>query len=716
MRFEKRAPPVTPLPPKPLEVPATGEYDGDDGKWSSFHINIGNDGTGTGQNFRVLISTSSGTTVVPSQADWCNLECAKERGVQVFNGSPSGGLATNISKTWDQTGNYYIPLPDWFTANLTLDPSGRLPVGTFGKDYVTPGPSTASVRKSSKQFVVAYAGKDFYMGWLGLAVGQTSLTNGSLPNFLETLVGSEDPVIPSRSFGYSAGAHYRNSQRGVPGSLVLGGFDSSRYIGTGVSMNMPSAIDNTLVVGVQSLSYEVDPEVAMYGRSFTTNDQRSEGGFLADIDSTIPYLILPNDICGFFAEEFQLTYDEDMRYYLVNDSAHARNIEQNPTVYFKIGDGTQDNALASVSIALPYAAFDWQLAPPKANQTTQYFPIRRADGGKSVLGRTFLQEAYLIVDYEHMNFTVARAALDDMPRSHIISIHPEGYVPPSSDDGDAGSGGLAAGAVAGIVIGIVVALSVAGIAVFLYLRRHRHAKKNDPDREESSEIDTTYADNEGKYRRVSELTGSEIQSPKDSPAGFYSNDQKSFPPISEMSPDSTPAELYSPPVDGRDTFDYFVAGRVRRRGATRDRDSSGHNTPRTPIAELSGEDSIRPAANGNRSTSDVPPATNIDEVLTNKRSSNVKASTEVTNSTAKPGESATINEINQAKVDASVDAGPTGDEQGQQSTTERRPSHTRGLSDITMQSDSTAVSQPTPEELEHWARSGEEGPRRPMSP
>lgn len=46
---------------------------------------------------------------------------------------------------------------------------------------------------------------------------------------------------------------------------------------------------------------------------------------------------------------------------------------------------------------------------------------------------------------------------------------------------------------------------------------------------------------------------------------------------------------------------------------------------------------------------------------------------------------------------------------------ERRPSHTRGLSDSTVQSDNTAVSQPTPEELEQWAMGGEEGPRRPLS-
>ncbi|KAI8931995.1 hypothetical protein NX059_010891 [Plenodomus lindquistii] len=714
MHLENRA--ATATLPSPISVPPSGEFDGDDGKWSSFNINIGNDGSGIGQNFRVLISTSSGLTVVPQQASWCDTECAENRGVEIFQGSQSLGLETASSKTWEDSGLYDIPLPEWFTANLTLDPLGLPPGGVFGKDFVAYGHTTAGARTSPKQFVVAYSDKDFYTGWLGLAAGSTGVTNGSLPNFLDNLLGPNDPIVPSRSFGYSAGAHYRNNGRGVPGSLVLGGYDSSRAKDSGVSIDMPGASDNTLTVGVQSVTYATDPDVATYSASFTSNDQREEGGFMADIDSTIPYLILPDDICGFFANKFQLTYDEDTRYYLVNESAHAWNKQQNPTVTFKIGVGTQDSLIDFASVVLPYGAFDGQLSPPKVNQTTQYFPIRRSGDGKSVLGRTFLQEAYLIVDYESLNFTVVPAVLEKIPKENIVPIFPKDYVPPREiGDGGGGGGGLAAGAIAGIVVGIVLAFVAAGIAAFLFLRRRRKANKKDPDPGEASEIDTTYAGNEVKHRRVSELTGSELHSPKDSTAGYYSADHKSIPPISEMSPDSTPAEMYSPPPDGRDTFDYFVAGRVRRRGTTGD--SSGHNSPRTPIAELSGEDAVRPTLNEKgRSPSDMSLKTNIDEVLANKRSSDAKASIEAAKPSINPGEAATADELAQAKAEAIMEVDATGDEQEQQASTERRPSHARGLSDITIQSDSTVVSQPTPEELENWARNEEEGPRRPMSP
>lgn len=196
--------------------------------------------------------------------------------------------------------------------------------------------------------------------------------------------------------------------------------------------------------------------------------------------------------------------------------------------------------------------------------------------------------------------------------------------------------------------------------------------------------------------------------------GYYSADPKYIPPISEMSPESTPAELYSPPVDGEDTFDYSVAGQMRRRGATRDRDSSGNNTPHIPIAELSGEDTIRPLYNEkNRSLSDTSPKTNIDEVLAKRPLSEARANLEVASSSVNPGDPATAEEIAKANTDAT--AALTNDEHGHESAHERRPSHTRGLSDVTVQSISTAVSQPTPEELEHWASAGD-GSGRPMSP
>jgi hypothetical protein len=79
---------------------------------------------------------------------------------------------------------------------------------------------------------------------------------------------------------------------------------------------------------------------------------------------------------------------------------------------------------------------------------------------------------------------------------------------------------------------------------------------------------------------ISELwpdtTPAELYSP---PAELYSPPAELYSPPAELY--SPPAELYSPPPEGRETVDYFAASRTRRQGA-----------PRTPIAELPGEDAI----------------------------------------------------------------------------------------------------------------------------
>lgn len=474
---------------------------------------------------------------------------------------------------------------------------------------------------------------------------------------------------------------------------------------------MPSAQNNTLLVGVQSILYEPDPNVEANRFSFT------KGGFSAVIDSTIPYLILPDDICDYFQDRFRLRFDEDRNLYTVNTSSHDWNEQQNATVSFKIGAGPKDsNQFAS--IVLPYAAFDKQISFPLVNQSTRYFPIKKSTNGIYVLGRTFLQEAYIVVDYERFNFTIAPAYFSDpMPDANLVPILNKTLG--GIDRTEPSDSGLPAGAIAGIVVGIVLAFVVAGVAAFFWWKKRRNTKKALQQYEKSSEIDTVAAGNE--VRRASELTGTDtLYSPKTPTNGYYTNDHKSIPPISEMSPESPPAELYSPPPESAnegDSNDYFGASKPRRRGATRDRDSSGQNTPGTPIAELAGDDGryqvggqhfdvVSPLQSPmhSRGPSDTSLSTNIDEVLAGNQEA--LRSVDPEEPAAHSGDSTDVDELTQAKPE---------DEDENHSTSGRRPSHARGLSDTTVQSDSTAVSQPTPEELERWARSVDEEPRRPLS-
>lgn len=479
-------------------------------------------------------------------------------------------------------------------------------------------------------------------------------------------------------------------------------------VGTGLSIGMPNKQNNTLFVGVGSIIYDPDPDITTGQVSYTTGEC-DVGVFRANIDSTLPFLILPDCVCDKFQDSFGLTYDPVENLYFVNDTMHEQNKRLNATVKFKIVAGSVDSA-DFATITLGYSAFDHQWSSRTGNNATNYFPIQKSKNGLYTLGRTFLQEAYIVVDYERFNFTVAPAYYADaMPKDDLKIIYNTTYHPPSGP-ADSGSG-LGSGAIAGTVVGIVVAFVLAGIVAFCWWRKRKIKKEAAHKTHDTSQIDPTLAGQEIKYRRVSELTGSDLpNSPKTPLAGYYSTDHKSVPPISEMSPDSPPVELYSPPPESASDMDggrdYFTAGKPHRRGAQRDRASSGHNTPGTPIAELPGDDGqfhtpgVSPLNSPlhSRGPSDTSLSTNIDERLADRKKEATTSRPTHPAETAAAGEA--VGPKNETQTESTTEA-----------TAERRPSHQRGLSDTTIASDSTAVSQPTPEEQERWARE----PRRPLS-
>ncbi|KAF2688332.1 acid protease [Lentithecium fluviatile CBS 122367] len=708
MFFWKRADAnTTSGPTVPLAIEPSGNFEGNDGKWSTFYINLGDDGTGHGQNFRVLPFLSSPVTMVPAQSEWCNQDCAAKRGMQIFNGEQPLGYETDSSKAWVKAGIYEIPRPDWWNP-------GELN-GTLGRDNVGLGQSSSLSPVLASQFVMTYTSGEYYLGSFGLAAGTLAAGNSQTPPFLFNFARGPPQLIPSVSFGYTAGASYRNDEKGVTGNLILGGYDASRVkVEKGASIKMPSQQNNTLVVGVQSIIYTPDPDKEANAFSFTDESK----GFLATIDSTLPYLYLPDAVCDEFAERFGLVYDEKHDIYTVNSTAHQTNVNLNATVSFRIGTGP-DASDPFASIELPYAAFYYTIDQPLVENATEYFPIKKSPNGIYVLGRTFLQESYVIVDYERWNFTVAPVLYSQNTDEHdLVPIWNTTYspsVPTPTSIASGGGSGLSPGAVAGIVVGVVVVLLLAGLAFFFRWKK-RQAKRQLYAEKSGEEIDTSLAGGEVKHRRVSELDSEPPNSPKSSIAGLYGRDQKDvvpFPPINEM--ESPPAELYSPPPlssthsDGNGIGDYFLAGKVRRRGATRE--SSGNNTPGTPdilgaapLAELPGDDGkYQGSPVHSRGPSDTSLQSKIDEVMTRPEKSpqrDPEAHPDAIAEAEKEEDKKEEKEEGEAQPEVAL---------------ERRASHTRGLSDTTVQSDTTVVSQPTPEELEQWALGGEEGPRRPLS-
>jgi len=133
------------------------------------------------------------------------------------------------------------------------------------------------------------------------------------------------------------------------------------------------------------------------------------------IDSTTPYLWLPESICVQFEKAFGLTYDEKFQLYTFgkNSSQHETLVNWNMTFQFTIADTSASDR--TVVLSFPYKTFDLQLVYPftGVNATdgpVNYFPLRKAkDSTQYTIGRSFLQESFLMVDYERHNFSLYQA-------------------------------------------------------------------------------------------------------------------------------------------------------------------------------------------------------------------------------------------------------------------------------------------------------------------
>ncbi|KAF2130985.1 acid protease [Dothidotthia symphoricarpi CBS 119687] len=473
-------------PPAPYVIPPSQEFDGNDGSWSTFKISVGT----PGQDFRVLPSTKGGVTYVIAPegclADIDPVDCPNKRGVGVFDSSQSSGFDVGISTTWSAIGQYEVDLEE--TLNYTAQ-------GLFGFDRVSLGFAADGTSLSLPHQVVAgIADLDYFMGVLPLGLPEASFSSlsQSVDSLLYTLRNASK--IPSLSYAYTAGARYRLKR--VFGSLILGGYDSTRFQSHAdrVSFTFSSDPSKLLTVGVQSI---------MAMNTLRGAFSLTSSAHISVLDSTIPHLWLPRAICDQFEAAFGLTYDATTDFYLVNDSIHDRLLAKNPTVTIKLANSLKHTATQYTNIQLPYAAFDLQATYPHYQNATNYFPIRRAaNTTQYALGRTLLQEAYLIVDYERANFTLAQAIFPDpLPAARIIAITP----PTRSGSRKPGP---STGTIAGIAIGSTALVALILALTILYCkRRNRKRYAGTPVAEQYS---TLHLASEVAHGKVQEIGGTPL--------------------------------------------------------------------------------------------------------------------------------------------------------------------------------------------------------------
>lgn len=372
----------------------------------------------------------------------------------------------NSSSTWSQYGVYGLGAEQ----NLGSTGSAR-----YGNDTVSLGIQGSGGPTLPDQIVGTFSTEDFYLGFFGLNPASTNFTQQNQKASYMTTLKNQN-LIPSLSFGYTAGNQYTLKQ--VLGSLTLGGVDTGRFTPNNLTIPFASQEGRSLLVGIQSIA-SVNP-------NGTTSNLLPGGGIMAFVDSTETQIWLPVEACQAFETAFGLTYNDTNGFYLVDTALHNQLQAQNASVTFTLG--VTPNGGETVNITLPYNSFDLLLKPPVANLTsnTNYFPLRRADNDTQyTLGRTFLQEAYLTVDWERQNFSISECLFSEPMQQTLVAIQS----PSDSTSSGTSSTGKTVGIAVGIVVGILVIAAAIGA---IFWKNHRAKSRQE---KENAEQETMVEDN-----------------------------------------------------------------------------------------------------------------------------------------------------------------------------------------------------------------------------
>lgn len=440
--------------PAAISIAPSQYWDGNDGPWSSFPLQLGG-GTVQTQNVRVMPSTASYNTWVIDPLgcpQYYYPNCANSRGFLYDH---------NQSVT-------YVPVSEFGTEveeNLGLDTSGYA-----GYEDITLGWQGSGGPKVDHAPLFDIADSKYWIGIFGLNPLPTNFTNlnAPQPSFMESL--SSNNTIPSTAYAYTAGNQYRFNK--VYGSLTLGGYDQNRFKPTNVTFGFYEDISRDLLVNLKSIT--TDKNIA------STSNLLPGGQISIYLDSTVPSIWLPENACSAFESAFGLTWNSTVQRYIVNGTAHSRLTNLNPTVSFTLANNTG----STVTIDLPYAAFDLNVSWPIVdNGTTEYyFPLMRAaNDTQYTLGRAFFQEAYLIADYDRGNFTVAPCSWDQtaVQNTAIEPILSPNWttIAERQRSSDNGSSGFPAGAIAGVVVGIIVVIAILGLILYFIRRKKNRTKR-----------------------------------------------------------------------------------------------------------------------------------------------------------------------------------------------------------------------------------------------
>ena len=187
--------------PAPFILTPSGKFDGDDGSWSTFNVELGT----PSQSFRVLPATVGEELWIPV-TEGCDgvlkvlEECGDMRGANAGR-----GFDYEASSSWKPFGPYTL------SSSSSTDETlyGGIDTGLYALDSVGlgTGDSGAYTPISQAQVVAGINTENFWLGSVGLGTSPHSFSDGAgHPSLLVSM--KEQNLVSSLSYSYTAGRSY----------------------------------------------------------------------------------------------------------------------------------------------------------------------------------------------------------------------------------------------------------------------------------------------------------------------------------------------------------------------------------------------------------------------------------------------------------------------------------------------------------------------------
>lgn len=199
-------------------------FDEHDGKWSTFFLDVGGSNTTGPQTFRAVISTSGSQTWLPNSAA-CSLyanfkhipsDCPNQRGIGTFDAQPSTGYVANRSDTVSgaSSGLFGASLGSYANSNLTAvygPPFGSFAGNTYNDFfYLRSTSDPKNISSSQKALIISESSLWYLLPTIGLGHARTITDAGTSDPPIQAMYNGG--LIPSQSWGYTAGASYGKFQ------------------------------------------------------------------------------------------------------------------------------------------------------------------------------------------------------------------------------------------------------------------------------------------------------------------------------------------------------------------------------------------------------------------------------------------------------------------------------------------------------------------------